>query len=72
MSDFPNYTSVKGMAEKFPDVCSKGGLRWQIFNEEINGLKQSGVIVRVGRKVLINIDRYFQWIDSQQEFRREQ
>ena len=66
MSDYPDYKSVKRMAEKFPDACCENGLRWQIFKEETNGLKRSGAVVRVGRKVLINVDRYFQWIDSQQ------
>lgn len=67
MLDFPNYTSVKGMAEKFPDICSVGGLRWELFNSKINGLEKSGAIARKGRRVLINIDRYFEWIESQQK-----
>jgi len=70
MLNIPNYNTVKKMAEDYPEVCPEGGLRWQIFKEETNGLKDSGAIVRVGRKVLINVDRYFQWIDSQQELRR--
>jgi hypothetical protein len=44
-----------------------GGLRWQIFNEEKNGLKQAGAIVRVGRKVLIDSEKYFNWIYSQNQ-----
>ncbi len=42
------------------------GIRWQIFNEDKNGLKASGAIMRVGHKVLINVDRYFDWVESQQ------
>ena len=30
-----------------------------------NGLLEVGAIVRVGRKVLINEDRFYQWIESQ-------
>lgn len=44
-----------------------GGVRWQVFNEEKNGLKASGAILRVGRRVLIDPQKYFRWIDDQQQ-----
>ena len=47
---------------------SAGGLRWQIFNEEKNGMKETGVIVRLGRKVLIDGARFFEWLDAQNGF----
>lgn len=43
---------------------SEGGLRWEIFNEDTNGLKESGAILRNGRKVLIHVPRYFRWLDT--------
>ena len=61
----PNLETVRTLAQKYPDVITEGGLRWQIFNEEKNGLKEAGAIVRIGRKVLIDTDRYFTWIYSQ-------
>ena len=39
-----------------------GGLRHEIFNEETTGLKESGAIIRSGRKVLIDEQRYFEWL----------
>lgn len=30
-----------------------------------NGLLESGVIIRLGRKVLINETKFYQWIESQ-------
>jgi len=45
---------------------SNGGLRYQIFNAKNNGLEMARAIVRVGRRVLIDEERYFAWIDSQQ------
>jgi hypothetical protein len=42
-----------------------GGLRAQIFNENSNGLKESGAIVRNGRKVLIKESAYFAWLENQ-------
>lgn len=58
----PKLETVRTLAQKYPDVITEGGLRWQIFNEESNGLKKSGAIIRLGRKVLIDADRYFAWI----------
>jgi hypothetical protein len=46
---------------------SQGGLRFQIFNAENNGLASFGAIVRMGRKVLIDESRYFEWVESLRE-----
>ena len=56
--------TVKQLAEK-PPAFPQGGIRWQLFNEKQNGLAESGAIIRVGRKVLIDEDRYFGWLDRQ-------
>jgi hypothetical protein len=42
-----------------------GGMRALIFNEDSNGLKASGAIIRLGRKVLIDNAKFFAWIESQ-------
>ena len=43
---------------------SQSGLRFQIFNADNNGLSSLGAIVRMGRKVLIDESRYFEWVES--------
>ncbi len=60
--------TVNQFADKHP-AFSVGGLRWQIFNSASNGLDASEAIVRLGKRVLIDEERYFQWIDGQQERR---
>ena len=47
------YLTVIQFCEKHP-AFTIGGIRPLIFNEVTNGLKQSGAIVRIGRKVLID------------------
>lgn len=61
----PNLKTVRTLANDYPGVLTEGGLRWQIFNETKNGLSSAGAIVRVGRKVLIDTDRYFAWMYNQ-------
>ena len=56
---------VSAFAVKHADKGIKaGGLRWQIFNENKNGLAESGAIVRNGRAVYIDEDRYWEWLRS--------
>lgn len=55
--------TVKQLAEKHP-AFPEGGIRWQLFNAAQNGLAKSGAVIRVGRKVLIDESRYFDWLDS--------
>ena len=42
-----------------------GGMRWLLFHRETNGLKAA--VVRVGRKLLLDEERFFEWVDSQNE-----
>ena len=58
----PNLETVKTLAEKHPGVIKEGGIRWEIFNKDKNGLAESGAIIKRGRKVLIDTDRYFGWL----------
>jgi len=66
MNQTPNLQTVPQFAENNP-AFPTGGLRYQIFNEEKNGLKAAGAIVRVGRKVLIDVDKYFAWVYNQNQ-----
>ena len=54
----PTLHTFKQFSKKhhaFPE----GGLRFRIFHEETNGMKAAGVIVRNGRRVLIDEERFF-------------
>jgi hypothetical protein len=44
---------------------SQGQLRWWIFNAANNGL--SHAIVRVQRRIYIDVDKFEAWIDSQNQ-----
>lgn len=63
-----NYQTVNQLIAKHPWL-TKGGLRSYIFFKDTNGLEQSGAIVRIGRKILIDEDKFFQWIESQNQGR---
>jgi len=54
--------SVTQFCEQNP-AFSHGGLRWLLFHRQQNGLDRA--VVRVGRRVLIDVDKFFTWVDEQ-------
>lgn len=58
------YSTVRQFAENHK-AFTQAGIRALIFNEKANGLADSGAIVRVGRKVLIDEVKFFCWVESQ-------
>ena len=63
----PNLETVKTLAKKHPGLISEGGLRWEIFNKNSNGLAESRAIIKHGGKVLIDSDLYFYWLSTPRE-----
>ena len=67
-------STVRQFAEKYP-AFPQGSLRNLIFLAEprksskgtIEGNGLDVALVRIGRKLLIDESRFFQWIDEQQE-----
>lgn len=57
--------TVRQFAESNP-AFSEASLRWQIAKARENGLAQSGAILRNGRRVLIDTDKFFTWLESRQ------
>ena len=45
-----------------------GQVRWWIFHEASNGLRQHTVVVRIGRAVWLDVDAFDRWVESQQEY----
>ena len=44
-----------------------GQIRWWIFHEHTNGMRQHAVVVRIGRAVWLDVDGFNRWVESQQE-----
>ena len=65
----PSLLTVRQFTQKHP-AFPEGGLRHRIFHAETNGLKESGAIVRNGRRVLIDEEKWFSWLRSD-EYRTE-
>ena len=61
-----SYLTVNQLCDKHK-AFKIGGVRAQLFNADKNGLKESGAIIRSGRKILINEQKWFSWLESQNE-----
>jgi hypothetical protein len=57
------YSTVKQFCQRH-HAFTPGGIRHEIFNEDKNGLKESGAIIRNGRKILINEQKYFARLEA--------
>ena len=58
----PTLLTVKQFCQQHP-AFSQGGLRWLLFHRQANGLDRA--IVKVGRRVLIDVDQFFCWLAQQ-------
>lgn len=43
---------------------TRGSIDWWIFNANSNGLAESGAIIRINRKLLINEEKFFDWVQA--------
>lgn len=59
----PTLYTVEQFAQHQP-AFTQGGLRHLIFNKETNGLAQSGAILKIGKKVVINGEKFMAWLEG--------
>ncbi len=59
----PTYVNVPQLVQRQP-ALTIGGVRAWIFNEKTNGLAESGAIIRIGKKPMINEEKFFAWIEA--------
>ena len=57
------WATAKVLAHQMRDAFTEPSIRWHIFNAKQNGLHPH--IRRIGRKVLINVAGFRQWIANQ-------
>ena len=62
-SNNPNLKTVSQFCEANP-AFTKGSIRNILFYDELNGLRESGAVKRLGAKILIDCDKFFAWLDT--------
>jgi len=63
MAEIRNILTPRQFSEKFP-AFPIGSVRNLIYHEDDNGLKAAGVVKRIGKKIVLDADRFFLWVDS--------
>lgn len=61
----PKLYTIRQFAESNP-AFSEASLRWQVFKSSENGLLKSGAIIRNGRRILIDGEKFFAWLQANQ------
>lgn len=59
----PTFASIKQMSELEP-VFTEASLRHHIFHADKNGLNASGAISRIGKKVVIHVEKFMAWVEN--------
>ena len=57
-----NLLTVRQLSDSCP-AFTEASLRWLIFNAKANGLNRA--LVKVGRRVLIDVHEFEKWLDQQ-------
>ena len=60
-SPVSNLFTVRQLIERHP-FLREGGLRWALFHRHRNGLE--ACIKHLGRKILIDEEAFFDWLDG--------
>ena len=60
--------TVEQTAKEIP-AYTEAALRWKLFNRETNGLAKSGAIIKDGRRVLIDLPKFIEWLRSSDSIR---
>ena len=55
--------TIRQLAESPDNPFTAGQFRWWVFQEDFNGFKD--VIVRIGRRVYIDVEALDRWIEGQ-------
>lgn len=58
-----NLQSVAQFCAESP--FTENQARWWIFNAGTNGLADAGAILRIGRRVYIDVDAFDRWLTAQ-------
>lgn len=59
----PVFLTVKNFSRKHTSI-PEGGVRHNIFHAKSNGLEKSGALIRNGRRILIDEEKFFEWLRS--------
>ena len=60
-----NLRRVNQFCEENP-AFTQGAIRWHLHNSWSNGLDAHDAVVRLGRCVYIDVDRFFEWLEKKQ------
>lgn len=68
--DTPNYSNHRLIPltqwNEFHVWPTIPNLRYYVQNQDTNGMREQGVVKRVGKRVLIDEPAFFRWVEAQQ------
>ncbi len=65
-----SYLTIKNFVKKHPHFLSEGGIRHLIFNSQSNNFETC--IRRAGRRIFLDEEEVFSWVDKQNNHKNKQ
>lgn len=62
--EYSRRYTVRNFANKYPEFCTESSLRWMLFHSKTNGMNEFNVVERIGRRVIINEENFFKWLEA--------
>ena len=73
MQQAHNYTSFNDavrpdtLSDEYPELFTRTQINWLIRNRKFNGLNDCGAVLKVGGKLYVSREKFFDWFYAQQE-----
>jgi len=64
LPDLKNLITVADLSKKYPTILSVGGIRGWLSQRNENGLKESGAIIKISRKLYIDETKFIDWLQT--------
>ncbi len=64
LPDLKNLITVEKLIEKYPVILSVGSVRWWLHQRNKNGLKDSGAIIKIEKKLFIDEVKFIDWLQK--------
>lgn len=61
-TQFDDLTKVEDLAKEQSELFTLGKLKWLVRQRDVNGLSETGAIVKCGRTILIVRSKFIEWL----------
>lgn len=62
---FKDFAKPEDIAEEYPDLFTRSGIRYLLRDRKANGLSDCGAVVFIANRLYVHREKFFAWFASQ-------